>query len=64
MFNYVSFSQYFKLFRGDAETLKYWFELNVAGSVLPFELIRKLEIIDMIILTEIKALAPVPQQPL
>lgn len=53
MFSYVSYSQYYKLFRGDVDTLKYWFSIQSQGSILPFELIKKLELVDMITLTEI-----------
>ena len=53
MFNHTSYLQYFSLFSDDAETLAYFVGIYLDGKILPFDLIRKMELIDLIVVTEI-----------
>ena len=53
MYNHTSFLQYFSLFSDDAETLAFFIEIYLDGKVLPYDLIRKMELIDLMVLTEI-----------
>ena len=50
MFNHTSYLQYFSLFSDDAETLAYFVGIYLDGKVLPFDLIRKMELIYLIVI--------------